>query len=442
MNPPQRRWLSGGLAAALTLVSLGVRLPAGQAAHFTLQRHAPAAAIHCPALPAPTGPVVNVDSVAELQDAVDTLSSGTTILIADGVYTLTNTLNIRAVNDVALRSLSGNREAVVLRGQGMSNGSYGNVPHVIAIYDADDRLIADVTLRDAYFHLVQVHGEDAPQRPRFYNLRLIDSGEQFIKGSTDGQAYADGGEVACSTIAYTDEARSDYTNGVDVLGGADWVIRDNVFRNIRAPAGLAGPAVLMWRNSLDTVVERNLFIECDRAIALGLAAPDANSRGDEDTYDHQGGIVRNNFIYRAGAGDVGITVNYARDVRVYHNTVLLNGTFPWGAIEYRFSATSADIRYNLTDAPIWQRDGAAGTVLGNVTNAQPGWFVNAALGDLHLNAGVTAAIDQALPLGGVSDDFDGALRPGGDAPDIGADEYGELVLPGPYRLYVPTIRKP
>ena len=198
----------------------------------------------------------------------------------------------------------------------------------------------------------------------------------------------------------------------------------------------------MWRNSLDTVVERNLFIECDRAIALGLSPPDGNSRDDEDTYDHQGGIVRNNFIYRAGAGDVGITVNYARDVRVYHNTVILNGTFLWGAIEYRFSATSADIRYNLTDAPIWQRNGAAGTVVGNVTNAQPGWFVNAALGNLHLSAGVTAAIDQALPLGGVTDDYDGDLRPGGDAPDIGADEYGELVLPGPYRLYLPTLRRP
>jgi hypothetical protein len=372
-----------------------------------------------------------VDTVAELQNAVANLTSNTTILIADGTYDLTHTLVIDGANNVAIRGASGNRGAVVLRGRGMSNSNYGNVPHIFLVQAANDVLIADMTLRDAYFHLVQIQGEQGAQRPKLYNLRMVDSGEQFVKGSTAGAPgpYADGGLVACSTIEYTNRARSDYTNGVDVLAGADWVIRDNVFRNIRAPAGqLAGPAVLMWRNSLDTVVERNLFIECDRAIALGLSAPDSNSRGGETTYDHQGGVVRNNFIYRAGDGDVGITVNYARAAAIYHNTVLLNGTFPWGAIEYRFGATTADLRNNLTDAPIWQRDGAAGTLGGNVTTAQPGWFANAATGDLHLTAAASAALDKAAALSAVADDYDGDARPLGSAADIGADEYG---LPPP-----------
>lgn len=387
----------------------------------------------CSSLPPPSGNIVNVSNAAQLQNAVDNLTSNTTILIADGTYVLTNTLNIRAVGNVALRSTSGNRDAVVIRGKGMNNSNYGNVPHVIAIYDANDVLIADVTLRDAYFHLVQVHGEDGPQRPRFYNLRLIDSGEQFIKGSTNGaqqpRLYTDGGVVECSLFEYTDRARSDYTNAVDVLAGADWVIRDNVFRRIRAPVGqLAGPAILMWRNSLNTLVERNQFIECDRAIALGLSAPDANSRAGNATYDHQGGIVRNNMIYRTGSGDVGITVNYAANFKIHHNTVILNGTFPWGAIEYRFAVSSGDIRYNLTDAPIWQRDGAGATLTGNVINAQPSWFLNAAAGDLHLAASATAVINQAAALADVPDDYDGDPRPIGPAPDVGADEHG---LPPP-----------
>ncbi|MCC6189855.1 MAG: hypothetical protein IT318_12540, partial [Anaerolineales bacterium] len=386
-----------------------------------------AAAAACAPLPPPGGTIIPVDSVASLQAAVASLASNTTILIADGVYDLTQTLVIDGADNVAIRGASGNPEAVLLRGRGMSNANYGDVPHVVLVQDAADLLIADLTLRDAYFHLVQIQGEQGAQRPRLYNLRLIDSGEQFVKGSTAGPPgpYADGGLVACSTLEYTTHARSGYTNGVDVLAGADWVIRDNVFRNIRGPAGeQAGPAVLMWRNSLNTVVERNHFLECDRAIALGLAAPDGGlARDGNTTYDHQGGIVRNNFIYRAGAGDVGITVNYARQVSVFHNTVLLNGTFPWGAIEHRFGATSADIRYNLTDAPIWQRDGAAGTLIGNITTAQPGWF--AGPGDLHLTAAASAALDQALPLSAVTDDFDGDLRPIGSAPDIGADEYGQ-----------------
>jgi hypothetical protein len=200
----------------------------------------PAASV-CPPLPPPSGNIVNVATVAALQSAVANLTSNTTILIADGTYDLTNLLNIRSVNNVTLRSASGNREAVILRGKGMSNSNYGNVPHLIAIYDANDVTIADLTLRDAYYHLVQVHGEDGPQRPRFYNLHLVDAGEQFIKGSTNPaqlpRQYADEGTVECSLFEYTDRARSYYTNAVDVLAGANWIIRDNVFRRIRAPIG-------------------------------------------------------------------------------------------------------------------------------------------------------------------------------------------------------------
>jgi hypothetical protein len=384
------------------------------------------AAMACAPLSAATNHEVTVGSTAELQSAVNNLTSGTTILIEDGVYDLTNTLNIRNVSDVTIRSASGNRDAVVLRGRGMANANYGNVPHVLAVYDATDILIADLTMRDAYYHLIQIHGEADADGVHLYNLHLIDSGEQFVKGSTAGNPgpYADDGIVECSLFEYTDRARSDYTNGVDVLAGSGWIIRDNIFRNIRAPKGqLAGPAVLMWRNSLDTIVERNLFIECDRAIALGLSTPDANTRDGNTTYDHQGGVIRNNMIYREGSGDVGITVNYARDVAIYHNTVIQNGTFPWAAIEYRFSSTSAVIANNLTDGPIWQRDGASGAISGNITNATLDWFVDAGAGDLHLSAAAAEAIDTATGPALVNDDFDGHFRPVGEAADIGADEY-------------------
>jgi hypothetical protein len=40
----------------------------------------------CPALPPPTGNVVHVSTVAALKDAVNSATSDTTILIADGTY--------------------------------------------------------------------------------------------------------------------------------------------------------------------------------------------------------------------------------------------------------------------------------------------------------------------------------------------------------------------
>lgn len=399
----------------------------------------------CGPLPSPSGTIVNVDSVIGLQDAVENLSSNTTILIAPGDYDLNKTLVIDGgVTNVALRGLNGDRESVVIRGKGMNNGNYGNVPHGILVRDADNVLIADLTVGDAYFHNIQIQGEQGAQGTHLYNLHLIDAGEQIVKVSTAGPPgpYADDGIVECSLIEYSDRARSWYTNGIDVLAGADWTVRDNVFRRIRAPIGqLAGPAVLFWRNSLNTVVERNQFIDCDRAIALGLSAPDENSRDGETTYDHQGGIIRNNFIYlSAGSatGDVGITVNYANNYRIFHNTVVLNDVFPW-TIEYRFAPSDGEIAYNLTDGDILARDGASGALTGNVTSAQPNWFVSAQAGDLHLHPTAAAAIDQAAPLAAVTDDFDGDGRPSGPAPDVGADEYRLLSLePG---NYLPLVRR-
>ena len=431
--------------AALLLVLWSAAPPAAVSAPRSIQ--ALTAGAYCAPLPPASGTIVNVSTVAQLQDAVANLASNTTILIADGDYALTNTLHITGgVSNVALRGASGNRDAVILRGQGMSNASYGNVPHGVLIGDAQDVLIADLTIRDAYYHNIQVQGESGAKRPRLYHLRLLDSGEQFVKvsvGPGGHGPYADGGEVACSLIEYTDRARSYYTNGVDALAVADWVIRDNVFRHIRAPAGqLAGPAVLMWRNTLNTVVERNLFVECDRAIALGLSTPDANSRDGEATYDHQDGMIRNNFVYRAAgglAGDVGITVNYSKNYAILHNTVILNNSFPW-AIEYRFPSSSGQIAYNLTDGPIQRRDNAGGALTGNVTNAAGSWFSNAPAGDLHLLSSATVAINQAAALAGVTTDYDGVARPIGPAPDVGADEYGVLELP--LKVYIPVLVKP
>lgn len=406
--------LAGGPAAGLAV---------GPAPATGIQARA---ASLCPALPAPTGPVVRVATAAQLQDAVRRVVSNTTILLADGTYDLSATLVFRSVLHVTLRGASGRRDAVVLRGRGMSNAAHGGVPHLVAVYDADDITVADLTLRDAYYHLIQVHGEDGPQRPRFYNLRLVDAGEQFIKGSTDGtrpdRRYADGGEVACSTFEYTDRARGGYTNGVDLLAVAGWTIRDNVFRRIRAPRGqLAGPAVLVWRNSRDTVVERNRIIECDRGIALGLSPPDRHSREGGGRWDHQGGVIRNNFVSRTGAGDVGITVNFAREFRIQHNTVVLGRSFPW-TIEYRFAGSRGFVANNLTDGPIQARDGADAELAGNLTTATRAWFVDPAGGDLHLSPAAGAAVDRAAPGGGVADDIDGDGRPAGPASDVGADE--------------------
>jgi hypothetical protein len=401
-----------------------MRFPLALALLVCAAAQAPAAKspTDAPPLPAPTGRVVKVSSERQLQAAVDDLRSGTTILIAPGVYRLTRTLHIgnRAVTDVALRGATANRDDVVLTGPGMSTAAYGETPNGVWMGNGAQRvLIANLTLKDFYFHPVIVNAGTAS--PHFYNVRLADGGQQLLKSNPDAAGRGvDHGIVEYSVIEFTNTSRDSYTNGVDVLGGAGWIIRHNLFRNIRAPGGqLAGPTILLWRGARDTIVESNTFVNCQREIALGLvqATPD----------DHTGGVIRNNVIYRDSsvAGDAAINVIDSPGTQVLHNTVLGSGAYP-NAIEYRFpDSARITIRNNLVDAAIRARDGATAVLEGNSEGARAEMFVSASPGDLHLRTQASAVRGMGVPGPGAESDWDGDARAPGSKVDIGADQIVE-----------------
>ena len=376
------------------------------------------AADRVPPLLAPGGHVVAVSSEAQLQSAVMRLASNTTILLAPGTYDLTRTLSINGnFTNVAIRGASDDRDAVVLKGPGMARAAYGHVPYGIWTGgNVQGITIANLTIRDVFYHPIVFNA--GTQNPRVYNVHLIDAGAQFIKSNPDGAGGGvNNGIVEYSVIEYTTTAKDAYVNGVDVHTGANWIIRDNVFRNLVAPrGGLAGPAVLMWNHSSNTVTERNLFINCARGIAYGLQIAG---------FDHTGGIIRNNMIFRAArqSGDVGIAVADSPNTQVLNNTVFLSGTYGT-PIEYRFPGSrDVVIGNNLLDGAIGARDGATGVEAGNLASATAALFVDAVHGDLHLVKSATSAIDRGLNLAGVTDDRDGEVRPQGMGYDIGADEY-------------------
>jgi len=385
-----------------------------------------AAARPAPALPTPGGTIVNVSTEAQLQNAVTQLHSNTTILIAPGTYVLTSTLYINgAFANVSLRGATNNADDVVLRGPGMTNAAYGNTPFgVWTGGGVQNVVIANLTIRDLYYHPIIFN--PGTQAPRVYNVRLVNAGQQFIKSNPDGSGGGvNNGLVEYAVIEYDTTSRDDYTNGVDVHTGQNWIVRHSLFRNIRAPQGqLAGPAVLMWNGTSGSIVEANTFVDCQREIAVGLI-----DRGSP--HDHTGGIVRNNFIVRRSgvAGDVAIGVFDSPGTQVLHNTILIAGAYP-NAIEYRFSgSTSVVIANNLLDAAIQARDGASATVAGNSAQAASALFVGAAAVDLHLLSSASAAIDKVAVRANAAVDWDGQPRPIGASADIGADEYGTPTLP-------------
>lgn len=382
-------------------------------------------AILCPPLPPSTGSVIAVADEATLRDQAYNAAPGTTLLIQPGVYQMQGFVHI--VNaEISLRGATGNRQDVILDFGGMVGGHFG------ILVEADDVTIADLTIQNANDHGVSIQGRD---RPILYNLHVRDIGDQLVKVNPFGNGSEDG-LLACSRLEYTTTAPDEYTNGISAHDAHRWTVRDNEWYRIRTPGNSPVPTILFWSGSSGTVVERNLLVDCYQGISFGNAGHGAG--------DHIGGIVRNNMIYASQPHDVVIEMVHASGWLVAHNTALLLNPasgLTWG-MEARFDDSQGTFAYNLTNMDIWgDRDGANGTLTGNLTNAQSGWFVNAAAGDLHLAATAVAAIDQAASLPQVTDDFDGDGRPAGPAPDIGADEYGGAPFEPTAWVYLPMVTR-
>jgi len=394
----------------------------------------------CPPLPPPGGVTVTVNTVAELDSAVDAAAPGDTILIADGTYDLNGVYLWVDTPGVTLRSASGNRDAVILDGNYLTTE--------IVVVAASDITIADLTLREATYHPIHVSSTNEADtlNTLIYNVHVVDPGQQAIKiNPVDTVHFPDDGTIACSHIELTAAGRievwningSCYTGGVDAHRAQGWTIRDNLIEGFWCASGLSEHAVHLWRGSRDTVVERNAVQENARGIGFGLA-----SSGDARTYPddpcpgsgyvgHYGGVIRNNVVFASSSGlfdsatgfDCGICLASACGAQVFHNTVA--STLPPSAssIEWRFESTDAEIINNLATHNYWQRDGATATLSGNL-DAQPlTLFVDGVSGDLHLAPTASVAIDQVVAPAEVVDDIDGDVRPTGTSSDIGADEY-------------------
>lgn len=372
---------------------------------------------------------ITVGTVSELQNAVVSANSSggnKTILLKDGTYTLTNTLYINSPN-VSISGQSAARDKVIIQGDAMSpTARVGNLLRVAA----SNFLLSTVTLQKSGWHLLQIAGETNADYPQIRNVVFRDAYQQMLKVSinTDNRSVtSDNGLVEHSLFEYTAGIGPQYyIGGIDAHGSKNWVVRNNTFRSIISPnTTVAEFAVHFWNGSANNTVEKNLIVNCDRGIGFGLGGFPNNT----------GGIIRNNMIYHvANAGqyaDVGIALANSPGTQVYNNTVFMENSFAW-ALEYRFASTTNVLFVNnLTNKPIMNRDGASGTVSKNVTNAGGTWFVKPASGDLHLASAISSVVAAGQAVSGLSDDFDGQLRPVGTGIDIGADQFAasSVLLP-------------
>lgn len=372
---------------------------------------------------------IPVNTAAALQNAVanaNSLGGNVTITLANGTYSLTDTLYVNAPN-VTISGLSGDRTQVVIQGDAMSaNAVIKNLIRVAA----SNVTVQNLTLQRSGWHLLQIVGESNADSPVVRNVVFRDAYQQMLKVTTDNPTAptqgSDNGLVENSLFEYSAGIGPQYyIGGIDAHNAKNWVVRNNAFRNIASPnTSVAEFAIHFWSSSANNLIEKNLIVNCDRGIGFGL-----------EGRPNSAGIIRNNMIYHANNGapyaDVAIALTESPNTQVYNNTIYLEHSFQW-AIEYRYSATSGvTIVNNLANRPVQQRDGASGTVTKNIANAAASSFINPSTGNLHLASAVASVVDAGQTVAGLTDDYDGQARPQGAGIDIGADEFSAAVAPRP-----------
>jgi len=384
--------------------------------------------------------IVHVATAQALANACWNLTSNRAIVIEPGTYDLSTVtfpngvdgrltvgrFGATPITNIQIRGATNNPGDVVIHGAGMLEPI---VPYGFQLFTARDVTIANLSIGRVYYHAIGIEGVQGARNVRVYNVRAFDAGQQIIKGSGAG---ADDVLIEFADVYYTQGAlahphgsppNSCYTNGIDVTGGHRWIIRDSRIARIRCQNNaLAGPAILIWQGSSDTLIERSTIVDSSRGIALGLIG----------SADHAGGIVRNNVVrWNPAAG-------YAVDVPIYttspgarilHNSVLTRGRYG-NAIEVRFAgASNVTVAGNLTDAAIAGRDGAVPVQGVNETTAQPGWFVDESSADMRLTALATLALNRMARRADASDDFQTQVRRAPPAlTDLGALEFNDLVF--------------
>lgn len=358
-----------------------------------------------------------VSNISELNSAVqEARDSGGyyKILLEDGEYQQ-SAMYVLDKPHIIIKGKSGDRSRVIVKGP--------NRNHMFLVRASFIRL-ENMTLGTApgresgfvEYHIIQVQGEKDADHFTLRNCRIIDATEQLLKVSKDpnSQISSDSGLVEnCLFEFTTGKGLWWYTGGIDAHRSHNWIVRNNIFKNIHNPDPFDGNhsltegAIHFWADSRGTLVENNIIINCDRGIMFGLSSS-----------GHFDGTIKNNFIVTNT--DVGIYLGHAQNTKVYNNTVYLNSSYP-NAIEYRFDdCINNDIRNNLCNGLIRSRNGGEADTSANITSAKESWFVDIAKGDLHLTSAIEEVVDKGEAIESITKDIDNESR---SLIDIGADEW-------------------
>jgi MYXO-CTERM domain-containing protein len=374
---------------------------------------------------------VPVATAAELQTAVANAVAGDEIILAPGNYLLSSKLSCTAdgTADAPIIVRASNLGDAFVQMDNLEGfhvqGAHWEIHHLdIEGVCADDNNCEHAfhVTGDAEFthiHHNRVHG---------FNAQIKANGTDT--GPNGERVWPD--DVVIEYNEFFNEAARQTANPVtpiDVVGGRRWQVRANYIHDFaKAQDNTISYAAFLKGNSRDGVFERNLVV-CEMLhvgqIRLGLSFGGGGSAPDNICEDgicnpeHQDGIMRNNIIANCPA-DVGIYVNEGQNSLIYNNTL-----YNTAGIDMRFLTTTGEVRNNLLNGQIRNRDGAVANFASNLEMATvpefQAWFTDPDALDFSLVDG-SSFVDQGETLAEVIDDYCTNIRDDGMY-DLGALEF-------------------
>lgn len=308
-----------------------------------------------------------VSNTNELKQALNTAkrsTAGATILLEDGIYPIKGRSLVIKQDHITIRSASGQRDNVIITGEGMTQG-VGNLIDV----SADHFSLIGVTLQNSKWHLIQIRSEKDADYFFMDNCVLQDAGQQIIKVSHSKKVpyHSNNGMIQNSLFQYTAGIGPYYyIGGVDAHRAIDWVVKNNIFKDISSPGKkVAEHAIHFWNDSRNTQSTGNIIINSDRGIGYGMY-----NRENQ----HYGGLIADNVIIHTKAdnpfADTGIILESSPNTVVKNNVLYMTTSYP-NAIEYRFEHTkNVVIEGNITNKAIKKRNGAEAILINNQSGSK------------------------------------------------------------------------
>jgi parallel beta-helix repeat protein len=389
-----------------------------------------------PALPQPTGQIMRVYDVKGLFRAVKEIGRGGTILVDDGTYILPRTLHIQT-DGVTLRSTTGRRDKVIFDGSDCIHGE------LVAFTKCSDVMVADLTIANIKWNGFKINSDKYAQRITIYNCVIHNIWQRGVKAPhvpANKQKELSPRECRVQYCLFYNDRKKEfsddqadqrhpyngnYIGGIDVKNTLNWTISDNVFIGIQGRTREGRGAIYISENGRGALIERNVFVDCDIAIAIG------NPTLGYSPSQAIGCIVRNNFV--SNCPETGILACHTLNCKIINNTIHNPDSKMKRLIFVQKNNEGLVVVNNLLSGPpIRITSPSKMRFARNVVHDDlSAWFVNAKLGDLRLRVRDDKIVDLGLRTGVVLRDMDNQVRD--DKPDIGADEFS-LVPPYAVRL--------